>query len=86
MGHEMIKSPASTFMMTDGMRVNLGYDDAGNNMSLVAIADHAAMSMNGGVPRASGDVVCKCGSAYRLHPPVQGMLYLTRTCEGIVKL
>lgn len=68
------------------MRSFLGYDGNGNSVALLAEADRLFIE-NVGVPRAGGDVVCeKCGFIYYDHPPVQGALYLTRTCQGIVKL
>jgi hypothetical protein len=73
---------------------SLGYDDWGNNAELLHPNDKAVIhgeAVNGrygktGVPRAGGDNVCKCGYIFYQHPPVQGALYFTRTCEGIVKL
>lgn len=73
---------------------SLGYDDFGNNEALLHPNDKAIIdgeAINGrygkyGVPRAGGDSICKCGATLYQHPKVQGALYLTRTCEGIVKL
>lgn len=73
---------------------SLGYDDMGNHSGLLHPDDKRAIegdADNGrygrtGVPRACGDAVCKCGYIFCHHPPVQGALYFTRTCEGIVKL
>lgn len=72
-----------SYRMTEQMQFTLGYDEWGNNRSLIAACDKHQLS---NVSRASGDVICKCGSPYRLHPGVQGALWATRTCEGIFKL
>lgn len=72
----------------------LGYDDLGNCPALLHPDDKKRIEgelPNGryglsGVPRAGGDSPCKCGFILYHHPQVQGALYLTRTCEGIVKL
>lgn len=70
--------------MTDKMRTALGYDEMGNAPQLLARCDEDVMPR---INRASGDVVCAvCGVKYYNHPPVQGALWATRTCEGIVKL
>lgn len=71
-------------VLTDKMRQAFGYDDAGNAPSL--LADRDRREIERGVPRASGMVVCVCGVQYNRHPPVQGALWATRTCTGIVKL
>jgi len=72
-------------MLTDKMREAFGYDSFGNSHKLLASHDRLMMRRN--VPRAGGDVVCTvCGVIYARHPPVQGALWATRTCEGIVKL
>lgn len=69
-------------MLTDKMREAFGYDSFGNCDRLLAEADRDV-----DVPRAGGDVVCRvCGVKYYAHPAVQGKLWATRTCEGIVKL
>lgn len=71
--------------MPEGMARGLGYDADGNNQSLLAERDREEIDR--GIPRAAGTATCgKCGLELRLHPPVQGALWLTRTCEGIVKL
>jgi hypothetical protein len=78
----------------DSVRYSLGYDDWGNHPALLHPNDKLAIDGeidNGrygktGVPRAGGETICKCGFSFYLHPPVQGALYFTRTCEGIVKL
>ncbi len=73
-----------SYRMTDQMQTALGYDMYGNCARLVCSADRIPLSR---VTRASGDVVCRaCNVLYRLHPAVQGALWATRTCEGIVKL
>lgn len=72
----------------------LGYDEYGNNEKLLHPDDKAIIegeAVNGrygssGVPRAGGDYTCDCGMIFYHHPKVQGALYLTRTCVGIVKL
>lgn len=69
----------------DTMRESLGYDANGNAPHLLAEMDRRLIE-EVGVPRAGGDVVCRCGFTYYQHPAVQGALYLTRTCAGIVKL
>lgn len=70
----------------DSMLPYLGYDAMGNNLDLVAEVDRKHL-IEYGIRRSPGDVVCKkCKFEYRYHPKVQGMLYLTRTCEGIFKL
>jgi len=74
-----------SYRMTDMMQHLLGYDSLGNNFSLISEPDRAFIE-EVGVPRASGEVTCKCGSPYRIHPAVQGALWATRTCEGLVKL
>ncbi|USN15964.1 hypothetical protein PAPPERLAPAPP_02230 [Brevundimonas phage vB_BpoS-Papperlapapp] len=73
------------FGIPDTMRESLGYDQNGNAPHLLAEADRHYID-EVGVPRAGGDVVCRCGFSYYQHPAVQGALYYTRTCEGIVKL
>ena len=75
------------FRMTTNMAAALGYDSMGNNEVLLASCD-AAILEAGTWKRVSGDVVCsRCSMPYRLHPPVQGALYLIRTCDnGLVKL
>jgi hypothetical protein len=74
-------------VLTDKMREAFGYDSFGNSHKLLSSFDRLMMHRRGGVPRAGGDVVCAvCGVKYVLHPPVQGALWATRTCEGIVKL
>lgn len=74
-----------SYRMTDMMQQLLGYDQFGNNFSILAESDRIFIE-EVGVPRASGDVICKCGSHYYIHPHVQGALWATRTCQGIVKL
>lgn len=73
-----------SYRMTTQMQEELGYDMFGNAGRLVASIDRIPLV---GTPRAGGDVICRrCGVLYRLHPAVQGALWATRTCEGIVKL
>lgn len=71
-------------MFTDKMREAFGYDMLGNSPTLVAAADEVVLER--GINRAAGTVMCSCGVTYNLHPPVQGALWATRTCEGIFKL
>lgn len=70
-------------LMPTAMARGLGYNDAGYNADLIAFGD----AREEFVPRASGDAICSvCHYALRMHPPVQGALFLTRTCTGLVKL
>lgn len=71
-------------MMLEEQRIAFGYDDFGNSSELVAESDkEKLLDCN----RASGDFICEiCGVEYRKHPPVQGALWATRACNGIVKL
>lgn len=73
-------------MLTDQMREAFGYDMYGNSAGLLATLDRHKIAR--GVPRATGTVLCSvCQVTYNLHPPVQGALWATRTCDvGIVKL
>lgn len=72
-------------MLTEKMRTAFGYDSYGNSHELLSEKDRR--EMNKGVPRAGGEVLCcVCGVTYNIHPRVQGALWATRTCEGIVKL
>lgn len=72
-------------MLTDKMRTAFGYDSFGNSDVLLAEVDR--LSLDAGISRAGGTVVCRvCGVTYNAHPSVQGALWATRTCEGIVKL
>jgi hypothetical protein len=72
-------------MLTEKMREAFGYDQFGNSHKLLSSYDR--LMMRRGVPRAAGTVLCQqCMVTYNLHPPVQGALWATRTCEGIVKL
>jgi hypothetical protein len=73
----------------------LGYDEFGNNSNLLHPNDLAILNgeaENGkygniGVPRAGHEYLCEnCNYPLYSHPKVQGALYLTRTCVGIVKL
>lgn len=59
----------------------LGYDSFGNAPHLLNEHDRGVIE-EGAYFRASGDMACSvCGQPYRLHPPVQGALWLTRGCE-----
>ncbi|QTG12412.1 hypothetical protein G6M86_03755 [Agrobacterium tumefaciens] len=82
-------------MTSPSVLQSLGYDDWGNNPDLLHPKDKAIIdgeAENGrygktGVPRAGGRAECaKCGYPLEMHPKVQGALYFTRSCEGIVKL
>lgn len=76
-------------MMT-AIKAGLGYDDMGNCARLLHPDDKRAIEGDdghGGIRRAAGDTPCRvCGEIYYRHPPVQGALYMTRTCREIVKL
>lgn len=67
------------------IRGSLGYDDMGNNPQLLLDTDKQAIE-NGKFTRVHQDVSCTCGYAYRLHPQVQGALWLRRACTGLVKV
>ncbi len=71
-------------MLTDKMREAFGYDSFGNSELLLAELDKQVIDR--GIQRAAGMTMCKCGCTYNRHPAVQGALWLTRTCDGIVKL
>lgn len=70
--------------LTEAMRDALGYDEWGNNEALLAPVDKQALE-EGTWMRAAGSMLCECGIEYRLHPKVQGCLWLTRTCLGLKK-
>jgi hypothetical protein len=67
------------------LRSNLGYDSLGNAPHLLCPNDKIAIE-SGDYKRVGGEALCTCGLPYNLHPPVQGALYLTRSCQGLVKL
>lgn len=71
-------------MLTTAMREAFGYDSFGNAEDLIAEKDKRVIEA--GINRASGGVICRCRLPYYSHPPVQGALWLTRTCEGLYKL
>ena len=72
--------------MTSQMAHELGYDMTGNAPHLLCDKDKVALD-HGDFIRYGQDVVCvKCGMVYGTHPPVQGALWLRRTCMGLVKL
>jgi hypothetical protein len=73
------------FHGTTEMLRRAGYDDMGNAPHLVAEQDRLVLE-RGGDRRVGGDALCSCGSEYRLHPLVQGALWLHRSCDGLVKL
>jgi len=75
-----------SYRMTDRMQTALGYDEFGNNPSLLCEQDQITLE-HGNYLRVSGDAECGvCGSPYRIHPAVQGCLWLIRGCDGLVKL
>lgn len=75
----------TTLWGTTTMQDNFGYDADGNAPHLLAEQDRIALD-RGEDRRVSGDALCVCGTAYRLHPDVQGALWLKRGCEFLVKL
>lgn len=78
-------SCARMFSMPSMTRDALGYDIFGNAPELVCAKDQ--IELEAGIPRAGGDVECSvCHMLYKNHPPVQGALWATRTCKGLVKL
>lgn len=67
--------------------IGLGYDDLGNAPHLLHPDDKAKLDRGDYLRRTSGECLCpKCEMPYRLHPPVQGALWLNRGCENLVKL
>lgn len=76
-----------SFRMTTEMSAAFGYDDLGNAPDLLAEKDRKVLQ-EGSWTRSSADMICwRCNIAYRLHPRVQGALWLRRTCDaGLVKL
>lgn len=78
--------PMLRYSMTEPMSQALGYDENGNNTDLIAAADREAID-NGLYVRLSPDQTCPvCHLPMRSHPAVQGALWLTRACQGLVKL
>lgn len=71
--------------LTEAMRRAFGYDDFGTSERLLAETDRQAIDA-GEYVRVAGESECTCGLKHRLHPPVQGALWLIRSCEGLVKL
>lgn len=71
--------------LTEAMRDAFGYDALGNAEHLLAPLDRERLE-EGEYLRVAGEADCVCGLRYRLHPPVQGALWLRRGCEGLVKL
>ena len=65
----------------------LGYDEFGNARHLLTEND-AHRLLHGDWNRADGDVLCPdCGQPFRVHPEVQGALWLRRVCrDRLVKL
>lgn len=74
------------FSTPEPILASLHYDQFGNNPDLLAPGDQRNIDA-GRYTRAGGEAECPhCGMTLRLHPRVQGALWLTRTCEGLVKL
>lgn len=68
----------------------LGYDDMGNCPRLLTESDRRAIDA-GAYLRVGGEALCpECGQPYRVHPEVQGALWLRRACaprgDKLVKL
>lgn len=72
-------------MLPEVMAEGLGYDWMGNNPDLLAPADAKALE-EGTWVRVSGEAECPtCGYPLRMHPKVQGCLWLIRGCKGLYK-
>jgi hypothetical protein len=70
----------------EGIRSGLGYDEMGNAAHLLTEVDRYALE-KGDFIRADGNArCCVCDYPLNQHPPVQGALWLTRSCWGLVKL
>ena len=69
------------------MLMEIGYDEStGNCPELLAEKDRRDIEA-GHYLRVSGEAECaRCGYKYRMHPRVQGALWLRRACTGLVKL
>lgn len=64
----------------------LGYDEYGNCSALLTPYDKARIK-KGDVHRVSGDAICAaCNNPFKVHPRVQGALWITRGCNMLVKL
>lgn len=75
-----------SYRMTEATQTGLGYDDYGNAAHLLTEADKKCLETHDWI-RVGGDAECKvCKCAYRIHPAVQGCLWLVRGCDGLVKL
>lgn len=69
---------------TTEMLAHFGYDAFGNAEHLLAPRDKVVL-LDGSWIRADGEASCQmCGVAYRLHPEVQGALWLRRSCSGLL--
>ena len=78
--------PLLRYSMPTPMSEALGYDSLGNNPTLVSEADRTTIEA-GLYVRLSPDQTCPvCQQHMRSHPAVQGALWLTRACQGLVKL
>lgn len=72
--------------MLDSVRIGLGYDEFGNNTSLLTGADKRNLEA-GRVRRVGGTEPCPgCGEPFHFHPQVQGALWARRGCYELVKL
>ncbi|TGT90892.1 MULTISPECIES: hypothetical protein [unclassified Mesorhizobium] len=72
--------------MHTAVQIGLGYDQWGNAPELLTEADKRNID-RGRYLRVGGDAPCPgCREAYRLHPQVQGALWLRRGCHQLVKL
>lgn len=69
--------------MTTLMRASMGYDENGNNSELLCPKDATVLEDSSWV--RAGDIECLlCHCPYSVHPPVQGALWLRRTCIGVL--
>lgn len=66
---------------------HLRYDSFGNNPSLLTENDKLRIS-KGDYARVCGEALCpECNLPYRMHPEVQGALWLNRACpDQLIKL
>ncbi len=65
-------------------KIAFGYDDMGNAPHLLAPMDADALE-RGDWQRAGQECICPtCDLPYRLHPHVQGCLWLHRICDGLL--
>ena len=69
-------------IMPTSVMNGLGYDSFGNQPKLLH-PTHAELIEKGEIHRVGNDAVCeKCKCVYRLHPQVQGALWLNLACDG----